>query len=97
MSPHTGCSQILTAAVKIYLKNPSCQAMVFEVLKAGTEGTHHPDLRDKAFIYWRMLTTDTKLANKVLNSARPPINVKAFGLSPDLHPVSATPNFYRTP
>lgn len=55
--------QILTAAVKIYLSMPSfTQEQVFELLKTTTTRCDHADLRDRAFIYWRLLSADPKFA-----------------------------------
>ena len=52
--------QLLTAAVKLFLKKPSAdgaQAMISSVLTAATQQTDNPDLRDRAYIYWRMLSS----------------------------------------
>ncbi|CAN3483970.1 AP-2 complex subunit beta [Diutina catenulata] len=49
----------LTAATKLYLKMPAQgQATVLEVLKYATEEAHNPDLRDRAYMYWRLITLD---------------------------------------
>jgi vesicle coat complex subunit len=58
--------QLLTAAVKTFLKKPSLSQNIIErMLKLATESTQNPDLRDRAFIYWRLLSSDPKTA-KVL-------------------------------
>jgi AP-1 complex subunit beta-1 len=51
--------QLLTATVKLFLKKPAAdgaQAMISSVLTAATQQTDNPDLRDRAYIYWRMLS-----------------------------------------
>lgn len=49
---------ILTAAVKLYLKKPDEGELIIQkVLKLATEEADNPDLRDRAYIYWRMLST----------------------------------------
>jgi AP-1 complex subunit beta-1 len=50
--------QILTAAVKLFLKKPEeGEDVIQKVLKLATEESDNPDLRDRAYIYWRMLST----------------------------------------
>ena len=50
--------QILTAAVKLFLKKPEDgEDVIQRVLKLATEEADNPDLRDRAYIYWRMLST----------------------------------------
>ncbi|GER30335.1 AP-2 complex subunit beta [Striga asiatica] len=58
--------QLLTATVKLFLKKP-------------TEGpqqmiqTDNPDLRDRAYIYWRLLSTDPEAAKDVVLAEKPVI------------------------
>jgi AP-1 complex subunit beta-1 len=48
----------LTATVKLYLKEPEeAEDMIHEVLEIATEKAESPDLKDRAYIYWRMLST----------------------------------------
>lgn len=50
---------LLTAVVKLFIKRPSAgQDLVPKVLKWSTEEVDNPDLRDRGFIYWRLLSTD---------------------------------------
>jgi vesicle coat complex subunit len=56
---------LLTAIMKLFIKRPTAgQELVPRLLKLATEETDNPDLRDRAFIYWRLLSTDP-LAAKV--------------------------------
>jgi AP-1 complex subunit beta-1 len=49
---------LLTAAVKLYLKKPDeGESIIQRVLKLATEEADNPDLRDRAYIYWRMLSS----------------------------------------
>ena len=49
---------LLTAAVKLFLKKPEeGEDVIQRVLKMATEEADNPDLRDRAYIYWRMLST----------------------------------------
>lgn len=66
--------QLLTATVKCFLKNPEeTQEMVQRVLDLATEETDNPDLRDRGFIYWRLLSTDPEAAKLVVLSDKPVI------------------------
>ena len=50
---------ILTGTVKLYLKKPDeGNEMIENVLKLSTEEADNPDLKDRAYIYWRMLSAD---------------------------------------
>lgn len=49
---------LLTAVVKYYLKFPtSGEALLIKVLKLATEVSDNPDVRDRGFFYWRMITS----------------------------------------
>eukprot|EP01012_Entosiphon_sulcatum_P067175 TRINITY_DN9673_c0_g1_i1.p1 TRINITY_DN9673_c0_g1~~TRINITY_DN9673_c0_g1_i1.p1 ORF type:complete len:666 (-),score=169.48 TRINITY_DN9673_c0_g1_i1:106-2103(-) len=57
---------ILTGVVKLYLKRPTgAQELLQRVLKLGSDADI-PDLRDRAYIYWRMLSTDPESAKAVV-------------------------------
>jgi AP-2 complex subunit beta-1 len=50
---------LLTAIVKLFIKRPTAgQTLVPKVLKLATEDIVNPDLRDRGFIYWRLLSTN---------------------------------------
>ena len=64
--------QLLTAAVKLYLKSPSTgQDVVTEALRLATEETDNPDIRDRAYIYWRMLSSDPEATKAVVAGQKP--------------------------
>jgi AP-1 complex subunit beta-1 len=51
--------QTLTAVVKLFLRRPDdSQALVQRVLELATKECDSPDVRDRAYIYWRLLSTD---------------------------------------
>ena len=55
--------QILTAVVKLFLKKPSNnQGLVQKVLQQATADSDNPDIRDRAYIYWRLLSGDLDVA-----------------------------------
>lgn len=56
--------QLLTATVKLFLKRPTenVQRMIQLVLSCATNETDNPDLRDRAYVYWRLLSTDPEVS-----------------------------------
>jgi AP-1 complex subunit beta-1 len=66
--------QLLTAAVKLFLKKPATgQTLVQRVLQLATTGSDNPDLRDRGYIYWRLLSSDPATAKAVVLAEKPPI------------------------
>lgn len=77
--------QLLTATVKCFLKNPEdTQDMVQKVLDMATEESDNPDLRDRGFIYWRLLSTDPEAAKLVVLGEKPVIEDDTFNHEPQL-------------
>ena len=67
--------QILTAVVKLFLKKPDqSQGLVQKVLQAATAENDNPDIRDRAYVYWRLLSSDPQIAKNIVLSARPQID-----------------------
>ena len=59
--------QLLTATVKLFLKKPATtQGVVKEVLQLATTKSSNPDLRDRGYIYWRLLSSDPEKARVVV-------------------------------
>ena len=68
--------QILTAVVKLFLKRPqAAQGLVQKVLQAATAESDNPDIRDRAYVYWRLLsnTNDQNAPKNIVLSEKPPI------------------------
>ncbi|GAB7365795.1 hypothetical protein MBLNU230_g7128t1 [Neophaeotheca triangularis] len=66
--------QILTAVVKLFLKKPDqSQNLVQKVLQAATAENDNPDVRDRAYVYWRLLSSDPQIAKNVVLATRPEI------------------------
>lgn len=67
--------QLLTAVVKLFLKRPkSTQQLVQDALNMATQESGNPDLRDRGYIYWRLLATDPDSAKKVILAEKPLIS-----------------------
>jgi AP-1 complex subunit beta-1 len=78
--------QLVTAAVKLFLKKPTerPQALIQLVLTYATQETDNPDLRDRAYIYWRLLSTDPEAAKDVVLAEKPVITDARENLDPAL-------------
>ncbi|KAI4347757.1 hypothetical protein L6164_008540 [Bauhinia variegata] len=78
--------QLLTATVKLFLKKPTegPQQMIQAVLNNATVETDNPDLRDRAYIYWRLLSTDPEAAKDVVLAEKPVITDDSNQLEPSL-------------
>lgn len=71
--------QLLTAAVKLYLKKPDeGEQIIQRVLKLATEEADNPDLRDRAYIYWRMLSTSPQKTKYVVLGEKPNISEDSY-------------------
>ncbi|OAP58489.1 hypothetical protein AYL99_07579 [Fonsecaea erecta] len=79
--------QILTAVVKLFLKRPqAAQGLVQKVLNAATAESDNPDIRDRAYVYWRLLsnTSDQNAPKNIVLSEKPPITTTIQSLPPTL-------------
>ncbi|XP_068308401.1 beta-adaptin-like protein B [Pyrus communis] len=78
--------QLLTATVKLFLKKPTegPQQMIQVVLNNATVETDNPDLRDRAYIYWRLLSTDPEAAKDVVLAEKPVISDDSNLIDPSL-------------
>ncbi|KAI9799350.1 MAG: hypothetical protein M1833_004049 [Piccolia ochrophora] len=74
---------LLTATVKLFIQRPTkAQALVPKVLKWATEETDNPDLRDRGYMYWRLLSSDPAVAKHVIMGEKPPITAESETLDP---------------
>jgi vesicle coat complex subunit len=48
--------------------------LITNLLKKATTECENPDLRDRAYIYLRILNLDPELARKIVFAERPPIS-----------------------
>ncbi|EEY16965.1 AP-1 complex subunit beta-1 [Verticillium alfalfae VaMs.102] len=77
--------QILTAVVKLFLKKPgSNQELVQKVLQSATTDNDNPDIRDRAYVYWRLLSGDLDVAKSIVLSHKPAIATTMSSLPPAL-------------
>lgn len=67
---------LLTAVVKLFIYKSSSETaktLVHKVLKWATEEIDNPDLRDRGFMYWRMLAMNPTVAGDIVLAEKPPI------------------------
>jgi len=58
--------------------------LVQKVLQLSTAENDNPDIRDRAYVYWRLLSSDPKLTRDIVLSERPPISSTIQSLPPVL-------------
>jgi AP-2 complex subunit beta-1 len=74
---------LLTATVKLFIQRPTKgQELVPKVLKWATEDTDNPDLRDRGYMYWRLLSSDMATAKSIVMGEKPPITAESEKLDP---------------
>ncbi|KAI9297823.1 Adaptor protein complex beta subunit [Neoconidiobolus thromboides FSU 785] len=77
-------NQLLTAVVKLFLKKPNeAQEIVLKNLKIATE-VENPDVRDRGYVYWRLLSTDPKATNDIILNERPELEEEGPMIHPQL-------------
>ncbi|KAF5022420.1 hypothetical protein F66182_5505 [Fusarium sp. NRRL 66182] len=71
--------------VKLFLKKPgSNQGLVQKVLQEATAENDNPDIRDRAYVYWRLLSSDPEIAKNIVLSQKPTITTTMTTLPPAL-------------
>lgn len=73
--------------MKLFLKRPqAAQGLVQKVLNAATADSDNPDIRDRAYVYWRLLsnTNDQNAPKNIILSEKPPITTTIQSLPPQL-------------
>ncbi|THH32130.1 hypothetical protein EUX98_g2073 [Antrodiella citrinella] len=67
---------LLTAAVKLFIyksQSETSKTLVHKVLKWATEEVDNPDLRDRGFMYWRLLAINPAVAGEIVLAEKPAI------------------------
>ncbi|KAF7458164.1 AP-1 complex subunit beta-1 [Cryptosporidium felis] len=77
--------QILTTVVKCFLKAPiHNQQLVTDIFRLATTNAENPDVRDRAFIYWRLLSTNPEETRRVVLGQRASLSGENFDFEPKL-------------
>lgn len=75
---------LLTAVVKLFILRPTKgQDLVPRVLKMATEESDNPDLRDRGYMYWRLLSSDAKGAKSIVMGVFPEITTESDRMDDD--------------
>jgi AP-2 complex subunit beta-1 len=62
---------LLTATVKLFIARPAKgQELVLRVLTWATKEAENPDLRDRGFMYWRLLSTNLSATKQIVLSEK---------------------------
>ncbi|KNC56375.1 coatomer [Thecamonas trahens ATCC 50062] len=76
---------LLTAIVKLFLKrHTDAQDMVHDVLQLVTQTADDPDLRDRGFLYWRLLSSNPEAAKAIVLSNKPFVSDDLGEIEPSL-------------
>ena len=74
---------LLTATVKLFCLRPiKGQELVPKVLQWATQNTDNPDLRDRGYMYWRLISTNPQAAKLVVMGEKPAITAESEQLDP---------------
>lgn len=77
--------QLLTAVVKLFLKKPEdAKELVTTVLNLATDNSDNPDLRDRGYVYWRLLSSDPKQAEAVILAKKPDLSENSYCIDPNV-------------
>ena len=69
---------LLTATVKLFIQRPTKgQELLPKVLKWATEETDNPDLRDRGYMYWRLMSTNPATAKEIVMGDKPSITAES--------------------
>ena len=62
---------LLTATVKLFIARPAKgQDLVLKVLTWATKEAENPDIRDRGFMYWRLLSTNLSATKQIVLSEK---------------------------
>ena len=78
--------QILSTAVKNFINKPdekNSENIVKLCLKKGAEESENPDVRDRAYFFWRLLENEPDLAKEMFNEIKPDFILQEDTLIPD--------------
>lgn len=63
---------------------PQAQTLVQKIFQSATAENDNPDVRDRAYVYWRLLSSNPQIAKNVVLSDKPPITTTIQSLPPAL-------------
>ena len=61
----------------MFIRKPEAgKELVSKILKLATEEADNPDLRDRGFMYWRLLSSNASAAKGIVLADKPPISTE---------------------
>jgi AP-1 complex subunit beta-1 len=76
---------ILNSSCKIYLKlEGEAEDLITSVLQQATDQSDNPDLRNRGYIYWRMLSENPEEAKNIILCEKPTISEDSGHIEPQL-------------
>ncbi len=84
--PYNVQLQILNAAVKTFLKTQTEESynILNQVFEFTSKESDNPDLRERGFMYWRLMAIDPNLAAQIVLTDKPRISEDISGYDPSL-------------
>lgn len=67
------------------MEGDGAEELVQDVLKMATDESDNPDLRNRGYIYWRMLSSNPELAKRIILCERPVISSEKDSSSVEQH------------
>lgn len=76
----------MTSTVKLFLIKPdeNCHKLLQNLLHIIVSECENPDLRDRGYIYGRLLDEDPELAKSIVCAERPIISDQSYTMESDL-------------
>lgn len=89
--------QLLNSGVKMYIREiEPVESILSELLQSIAEKSDYPDLRDRAFFYWRILSeTDSKLPEELVFTEYPAIKYEESIKPSEAYYIKQLPNLGR--
>jgi AP-1 complex subunit beta-1 len=73
----------LNSSCKIYLKlEGEAEDLITSVLQQATDQSDNPDLRNRGYIYWRMLSENPEEAKNIILCEKPTISEDSGHIEP---------------
>lgn len=84
--PYAVQIQLLNSAVKTFLKCQTEEAynILNQIFEFTSNEADNPDLRERGFMYWRLMSVDPNLASLIVLSEKPRISEDISNLDPSL-------------
>ena len=76
--------QIMTSCIKLLVIRPAEGSPLVKQLFQIIEEINNPDIRDRGYFYWRMLSKNKDVASAIVSAHKPPISDMSYNLESNL-------------